>query len=75
MMTKPLSNAQLEILQTFNFELSDEELVSFKQMLIDYFAEKISDDIDKVFEDNGWDDSVADNWAQEHMRTPYNPSN
>jgi hypothetical protein len=28
--------------------------------------------MDKLFEENGWDDSKLDEWSDEHMRTPYN---
>lgn len=74
-MTKPLSNIQLEILQSFNYSLNDDELVSFKKMLVDYFSNKISDDIDQLFEENGWGDEKSDEWASTHMRTPYNNEN
>lgn len=71
-MTKPLSNTQIEILQSFNYELSEQELRSFREMLVDYFASKISDDIDSLFDEKGWDDSQSEEWATSHLRTPYN---
>jgi len=71
-MTKPLSNTQIEILQSFNYELSEQDLRSFREMLVDYFASKISDDIDSLFDEKGWDDSQSEEWATTHFRTPYN---
>jgi hypothetical protein len=70
-MTKPLSNVQLEILQSFNYSLDDKDLISFKKMLVNYFADRISDDMDQLFNEKKWDDDQNDKWASEHMRTPY----
>ncbi len=47
-MTKPLTNTQLAILQTFHFEMSEQELADFRQMFVDYFARKVSDDVDAL---------------------------
>ncbi|PHI18081.1 hypothetical protein CEQ90_19765 [Lewinellaceae bacterium SD302] len=71
MMTKPLTNLQIEILKSFNYDIDDNQLNEIRQMLINYFAEKVSDGIDQLFEDNQWDDSKLDEWSNEHMRTPY----
>lgn len=70
-MTKPLSNAQFEILQAFNNLLSETELESFRAMLTNYFADKISADMDRLFEERGWDDSQLEEWSVSHMRTTY----
>lgn len=72
MMTKPLTNLQVELLKSFNFEIDDEQLKEIKQLLLDYFAKKVSDGMDNLFDDNNWDDSKLDEWSNEHMRTPYN---
>ena len=71
MMTKPLTNLQIEILKSFNYDIDDNQLKEIRQMLIDYFAKKVSDGVDQLFEDNQWDDSKLDEWSNEHMRTPY----
>jgi len=70
-MTQPLSNVQVEILQTFNYDLNEAELASFKKMLVDYFAERISDDIDAFFATEGWGEEQNEEWEKTHMRTPY----
>ena len=70
-MTKPLSNVQLEILQSFNYSLDDKDLRLFKEMLVNYFADRISDDMDQLFDEKGWSDDQNSRWASEHMRTPY----
>jgi len=44
--------------------------VEVKKLLTDFFAKKISDGMDQLFEENDWDDSKLDEWSEEHMRTP-----
>ena len=70
-MKKPLSNVQFEILQAFNYSLSETELASFRMMLTNYFANKISADIDLLFEERGWNDDKLKEWAKTHERTSY----
>lgn len=71
-MTKPLTNLQIELLRSFNYEVDDSQLLEIKKMLKDYFSKKVTDGMDKLFEEKGWDDSKLDEWSGEHMRTPYN---
>ncbi|NJC28508.1 hypothetical protein [Neolewinella antarctica] len=71
-MTKPLTNLQVELLRSFNYQIDDSQLLEIKKMLTDYFAQKVSDGMDKLFEEHGWDDSKLDEWSGEHMRKPYN---
>lgn len=71
--SKPLTNLQLELLQTFRYELSEAQLVEIRDLLTRYFAEKVSDEMDALFEANDWGDETIEVWSQEHMRTPYRP--
>jgi len=67
--SKPLTNLQLELLQTFRYELSEAQLVEIRDLLTRYFAEKVSDEIDALFEANDWGDETIEAWSEEHMRT------
>jgi len=74
-MVRPLSNAQVEILESFSFELETKQLLEFRQMLIAYFADKVTDEIDLLFEDKGWSvEDKVEEWGGEHMRIPYKPA-
>ena len=68
-----LTNLQLELLQMFQYQLSDAQLREIRALLVQYFAEKVSDDMDKLFEEKGWGDEQIEAWSREHMRTPYAP--
>ena len=63
-----MSNLQLELLKMFSFNLSEPQLLEIKSMLAAYFAEKITQDIDQLFEENGWGQEKIEEWAGEHMR-------
>lgn len=69
--TKQLSNLQLELLRVFNFELSEEQLKEIRALLADYFAEKVTSEMDALFEANEWGEEKIEEWSKEHMRTKY----
>ncbi len=66
-----LSNLQLELLKTFSRPLSEKQLLEIRQLLADYFAQKIDEDVDTLFEQNNWDEAKVDQWLSEHLRTSY----
>ncbi len=68
---RKLSNIQLELLKMFSFDLSEEQLIEIKGLLTNYFGEKITDQMDKLFEENNWGDEQIEKWSKEHMRTKY----
>ena len=73
-MVQPLSNVQMEILQAFRFEMDDDQLRDFRQHLVDYFANRVDEDIDRLFEEKGWSvKDKVDEWGATHMRTAYKP--
>lgn len=74
-MTEPLTNVQAELLQTFDYELSEADFAEFRQMLVNYFAEKISSDVDQLFKEKGWTSEKSVQWVNSHMRTPYTGGN
>lgn len=61
---KPLSNLQLEIIKLFNYELSETDLIELKRVLANHFAEKASDEMDKLWEKENWSDETMDNWLE-----------
>jgi hypothetical protein len=68
---KKLTNLQLELLKVFSFEISDEQIKEIKDFLTTYFADKVTRDIDALFEEKNWGAEKIDEWANEHMRTKY----
>ena len=66
---RKLSNMQLELLKVFSVDLSDDQLKEIKDLLVKYFVNKATDEMDKLFEDNNWGKEQIENWSKEHMRT------
>ena len=66
-----LSNLQLELLKTFSRPIPDKQVLEIRQLLADYFAQKIDEDVEALFAENKWDATKADEWLGQHMRTPY----
>lgn len=66
-----LTNLQLELLKVFSHNLSENELLEIKNLLTKHFAEKATNQVDKLFEENEWGKEKIDEWSKEHMRTSY----
>lgn len=71
MENKKLSNIQLELLKIFSFNLTDEELSELKDILVKFFADKISSEADKIYEKNNWNEAEIKNILREHDRLKY----
>ena len=71
MENKKLSNIQLELLKIFSFNLTDEELSELKDILVKFFADKISSEADKIYEKNNWNEEEIENILREHDRLKY----
>lgn len=74
MQPQKLTNLQLELLKIFSYQLNQQQLSDIKNLLANYFAEQTTQEMDKLWEENNWDSNTMTEWANEHLRTPYNPS-
>jgi hypothetical protein len=73
MQAQKLSNLQLELLKVFSYQLNQQQLADIKNLLSHYFAEQATQEMDKLWEENNWDNNTMLEWTNEHLRTPYNP--
>lgn len=62
---KPLTNLQLELLKLFSMNLPEEELLEIRRILANYFAERASDEMDKLWEENKWTNETMDDWLSD----------
>ncbi|QPH38797.1 hypothetical protein [Pedobacter endophyticus] len=67
--TGKLTNVQLELLKLFQYNLSDAQLTDIKGMLARYFADVASSEMDKLWEEQSWDEKTIESWKDEHLRT------
>lgn len=63
-----LSNVQLEILKAFSHQLSESDLIAFRKTLALFFAERLMQQADKVWEDKQWNDAEVDKMLVTKMR-------
>jgi hypothetical protein len=66
---KKLTNLQIELLKLFTYDLGEEQLLEIKSLLANYFAQKASDRMDELWEENKWTAETMKQWGEEHMRT------
>ncbi|WP_428356819.1 hypothetical protein [Methyloprofundus sp.] len=71
MQTKKLSNLQLELLKVFSYQLNNQQLVDIKKLLTNYFSEQATKEMDKLWDENKWDNETMTEWTNEHLKTPY----
>jgi len=65
---QPLSNAQLEILKAFSYNLNTNELIDFKDMIARYFAERAIRSANKVWDEKGLTDEDVDKILNTKLR-------
>ncbi len=70
-LSSPLTPLQLEILQFFAQNPSEEDLKAIKLLIANYYAEKAMDMADQIWEENGWTAEDTDRLARTRMRTSY----
>ncbi len=66
-----LSNLQIELLKLFKYNISDAQLLEIRDLLAKYFARKATEEMDKLWNDNNWNEQTIEQWGQTHMRTKY----
>jgi hypothetical protein len=66
--TSPFSNVQMELLKLFEYNVSNDQLLEIKSLLVRYFAEKIDKEMDMLWEQNQWTTQTVEGWANGHDR-------
>ena len=63
------SNVQWELLKMFEYNVSENQLLEIKQLLVRYFSNQIDNDMDKLWEQNQWSSDTIEEWANGHFRS------
>lgn len=68
--SEKVERLQLELLEMFSSRrFSEQELIDIKKMISDYYFDKADEEMDKLFDQKGWDvDEKVKQWGQEHHR-------
>ena len=71
MKTTALNEAQMSILRLLGSMKSVEEVNELRQVICDYYARRVDDAMDRLWEEGKWDNEKNEAILQEHLRTPY----
>ncbi len=63
-LNKPLTNLQLELLKLYSFDLKEEQLLEIKTLLSEYFAERATVAMDKLWDERGWNNETMESWLK-----------
>jgi hypothetical protein len=66
---QPFTNAQLEIIKAFSFNLKPEELIDFRETIARFFAERAIDSANKAWDENGWTNEKVDELLNKKLRS------
>jgi hypothetical protein len=65
---QPFTNVQLELLKTFSHQLPESDLIALKKAIALFFAERLTIQADKVWEEQNWNDELVDKTLHTKMR-------
>lgn len=60
-----LSNIQKEMLKLYSSDVKDEELEDIKKMIGFYFAQKATNEADKIWSEKNYSNDEMDKWLNE----------
>ena len=63
-----LTNVQIELLKLFRYNLPEKQLVEIKNMLAKYFAKTATAEMDKLWDENNWNNDLMKEWTNENLR-------
>ena len=69
-----LNEAQMSILRLLGAMKTVEEANELRQVICDYYARRVDDEVDKLWESGKWDNEKNEAILNEHLRTPYHPA-
>lgn len=65
------NNAQLEILNLMAYAKSSETLSDLKQVISDFFAQKVEDEVNLLWQNGELSEEKVESFRTLHERTPY----
>ena len=66
-----LNEAQLSILRLLGRLKTLEQMNELRQIISNYYAQKATEEMDKLWDTGEWDNEKNEAVLKEHLRTPY----
>lgn len=70
-----LNEAQLDILRLLSTMNSVEEVHELRQIISNYYAQKATEEMDRLWESGEWNEEKNEAILKEHLRTSYHYAN
>lgn len=70
-----LNKAQLQILKLLSNIKTEEETKELSQVISNFYAKKATEEMDRLWESEQWNEEKNDQILKEHLRTPYKNGN
>ena len=67
-----LNEAQLGILRLLGRMKTIEQVNELRQVISNYYAQKATEEMDRLWENGEWSEEKNEGVLKEHLRTPYN---
>ena len=66
-----LHQAKMDLLRVVDRIKTVDEVQAIRQVIVHYYAQKVQEEMDRLWDEGKINEQVIDQWGQEHMRTPY----
>lgn len=66
-----LNAAQMDFLRLLGHFKTEDQVAELRKVVCDYYARKIDDAIDQLWDEGKWDNQKNEAILKEHLRTPY----
>lgn len=71
MESSALNEAQMSILRLLGSMKTVDEVNELRQVICDYYARRVDEEVDKLWESGKWNNEKNEAVLNEHLRTPY----
>lgn len=66
-----LHQAKMDLLRVVDRIQTVDEVQAIRNILVNYYAQKVNQEMERLWEDGTINQQVIEQWSNEHMRTPY----
>ena len=67
-----LNQAQMDFLRLLSHFTTEEEVKELNDLVCKYYAQKIDQEMDRLWDEGKWSQEKIEETLKEHLRTPYN---
>lgn len=66
-----LHQEKMNLLRVVDRMKTVDEVLQIRQLIADYYAQKVDEEMNRLWDNGTINEQVLEQWSTEHMRTPY----